>query len=90
MGLTLGAARWDRESAIAGYLYQVAVGFVSAALKLLPIGQREGQRFLKQWTPLIGELSRLARPELQLSSWMPVQDIYSMRHSRLESRLFRS
>ena len=90
MGLTLGTAGWDRESAIAGNIYPVAVGFVSAALKGLPFGQREGQRFLKQWTPLIGELSRSAHPELQLSSWMPIQDIYSMRHSRLESRLFRS
>lgn len=90
MGLTLGAAGWDRESAIAGYLYQVAVGFVSAALKLLPIGHRDGQRLLDQWTPVIAEISRSAGPELQLSSWTPVQDIYSMRHSRLESRLFRS
>jgi urease accessory protein len=90
MGLTLGAAGWDRESAIAGCLYQTAVGFVSAALKLLPIGQHEGQRLLDEWTPLIADLSRSAGPELQLSSWTPVQDIYTMRHSRLESRLFRS
>ena len=90
MGLTLGAAKWDRECVIAGYLYQVAVGFVSAALKLLPIGQRDSQRLLDQWTPVIAEISRSAGPELQLSSWTPVQDIYAMRHSRLESRLFRS
>lgn len=90
MGLTLGAAGWDRESAVGGYLHQTAVGFVSAALKLLPIGQRDGQRLLEQWTPLIAELSRSARPELKLSSWTPIQDIYAMRHSRLESRLFRS
>lgn len=90
MGLTLGAAGWDRESAIAGYLYQTAVGFVSAALKLLPIGQYGGQRLLEQWTPLLVEISRSACPERPLSSWTPVQDIYAMRHSRLESRLFRS
>lgn len=90
MGLTLGAAGWDRESAVAGYLYQTAVGFVSAALKLLPIGQREGQRLLDLWTPMIAEISRVTCPERPLSSWTPVQDIYAMRHSRLESRLFRS
>jgi urease accessory protein len=90
MGLTLGAAGWDRESAVAGYLYQTAVGFVSAALKLLPIGQREGQRLLDSWTPVIAEISRAASPKRPLSSWTPIQDIYAMRHSRLESRLFRS
>jgi urease accessory protein len=90
MGFTLGAAGWDRERAVAGYLYQTAVGFVSAALKLLPIGQREGQRLLDQWTPMIADISRTASPERPLSSWTPVHDIYAMRHSRLESRLFRS
>ena len=90
MGLTLGAAGWDRERAVAGYLYQTAVGFISAALKLLPMGQREGQRLLEQWTPLIAEVSQSVDPESTLSTWTPVQDIYAMRHSRLESRLFRS
>jgi urease accessory protein len=90
IGLTLGAAGWDRESAVAGYLYQVSVGFVSAALKLLPIGQRDGQRCLEEWTPLIAEICRQVRLDRGLSSWTPLQDIYAMRHSRLHSRLFRS
>ncbi len=90
MGLTLGAAGWDREMAIAGSLYQTAVGFVSAGLKLLPMGQRDGQRLLEQWTPVIERISRSVRADQSFTSWTPVQDIYAMRHSRLESRLFRS
>ena len=90
MGLTLAASGWNRTDAIAVFLYQTAVGFVSAAMKLLPIGQREGQRLLAQWTPLFIELSRQVPIKADMLTWTPVQDIYAMRHGRLESRLFRS
>lgn len=90
LGLTLTAAGWSREDAVAGYLYQVATGLMSAALKLLPIGQREGQRLLDGWMSLIAELSGQVQPDMTMTSWSPIQDIYAMRHSRLESRLFRS
>ena len=90
LGLALAASGWSREDAVVAYLYQVATGFVSAALKLLPIGQREGQRLLDGWMPLIAELSGGTQPERPMTSWSPVQDIYAMKHSRLESRLFRS
>lgn len=89
-GLALGAAGWTREQAVTAFLYQQAVGFVSASLKLLPIGQREGQRLLASWTPMIGRLSRNATADAAITAWTPVQDIYAMRHSRLTSRLFRS
>jgi urease accessory protein len=88
--LTLAASGWDRTDAIAAFLYQTAAGFVSAAMKLLPIGQREGQRLLAQWTPLFIELSRRIPIKTDMLSWSPIQDIYAMRHGRLESRLFRS
>jgi urease accessory protein len=90
LGLTLGACGWKAEEAVAAYLYQTAVGFVSAAMRLLPIGQREGQRLLDGWLPLIYRISRDAKPRLPLSSWSPVQDIYGMKHGHLEWRLFRS
>jgi urease accessory protein len=88
--LTLAANGWSRRDAIAAFPYQTSVGFVSAGMKLLPIGQREGQRLLAQWTPLFIELSRKVPTRLDLHAWTPIQDIYAMRHSRLESRLFRS
>ena len=90
LGLTLGACGWKGEEAVAAYLYQTAVGFVSAAMRLLPIGQREGQRLLDGWLPLIYRISRDAKPRAPLSSWSPVQDIYGMKHGQLEWRLFRS
>jgi urease accessory protein len=90
LGLTLAAAGWSKEDSIAAFLYQTATGFVSAAMKLLPIGQREGQRLLENWLEVIEPISLKAAHQQVLQSWSPIQDIYAMRHSRLESRLFRS
>jgi urease accessory protein len=90
IGLTLAAAGWSKEDSIAAFLYQAATGFVAAAMKLLPLGQREGQRLLESWIEVIERISQKAVDQRVLQSWSPVQDIYAMRHSRLESRLFRS
>jgi urease accessory protein len=89
-GLTLAAAGWSKEDTIAAFLYQAATGFVAAAMKLMPIGQREGQRLLESWLEVIERVSRKAAHQRVLQSWSPIQDIYAMRHNRLESRLFRS
>ena len=90
LGVTLGVFGWSRQASVAAFLYHTAVGFVSASYKLLPIGQREGQRLLVSWTPLIDDISRRAEQEKILTSWSPIQDIYSMRHAQLTTRLFRS
>jgi urease accessory protein len=90
MGLTLATAGWSKDDAIAAFLYQTATGLVAAAMKLLPLGQREGQRLLESWLEMIERVSCNAVHRHVLQSWSPVQDIYAMRHSRLESRLFRS
>ena len=89
-GLTLGACGWTEEETVAAFLYHTAVGFVSAAMRLRPIGQREGQRLLGDWLPLIDRISREVNTDTLMSSWSPIQDIYAMRHGRLEWRLFRS
>lgn len=90
IGLTLAAAGWSKEDTIAAFLYQAATGFVAAAMKLMPLGQREGQGLLEDWIQVIERVSQQAAHQRELRSWSPVQDIYAMRHSRLESRLFRS
>ena len=90
VGLTLAAAGWSKKDTIAAFLYQAATGFVAAAMKLLPIGQREGQRLLESWLGVIEPISLKAAHQQVLQSWSPIQDIYAMRHNRLESRLFRS
>jgi urease accessory protein len=89
-GLTMGTCGWSPEHTAAALLYQTAVGFISAAMRLSPIGQHEGQRILGEWLPLIERISREANPNETMSSWSPIQDIYAMRHGTLEWRLFRS
>lgn len=90
LALTLADAGWNKAETIAAFCYQTAVGFVSAGLKLLPIGQREGQHLLERWMPMLDECAVRAAESSTMSAWSPIQDIYAMRHSRLESRLFRS
>lgn len=89
-GLTLGTAGWSPDDTAAAFLYQTAVGFVSAAMRLSPLGQHEGQRIVGEWLPLIERISREVDVDTPMSSWSPIQDIYAMRHGALEWRLFRS
>lgn len=90
IGGTLAACGWSRRDTVAAFLYQTTQGMVSAAMKLLPVGQQQGQHLLAQWAPLIVRMSDQVTPEAGFASWSPVHDIYAMRHARLESRLFRS
>ncbi len=90
LGVMLQGVGWSQQQAIAGFLYQAGVGFVSASYKLLPIGQREGQRLLEKWTPLMVELSQTIDAHTPMMSWAPIQEIYAMRHSQLTTRMFRS
>lgn len=90
LGMTLGDVGWDREEAVSAFLYQTAVGFVSAGMKLLPVGQRQGQRLLRLWAPWIAQVACAINPDEPLRTWSPVQDVHAMRHARLASRLFRS
>ncbi len=89
-GLTMGSCGWGPEETAAAFLYQTAVGFISSAMRLSPIGQYEGQRILGEWLPLIDRISREDDLGAAMSSWSPIQDIYAMRHGQLEWRLFRS
>jgi urease accessory protein len=90
LSLTLANAGWSKQDTIAAFLHQTATGYLAAAMKLLPIGQREGQRLLDSWLERIHRISHQAASQHQLRSWSPVHDICGMRHSQLASRLFRS
>src|SRR5262245_26522586 len=91
-GLVAQGLELDQESALLAYLYTVLTGLVAAALRLVPLGQSDGQRLLHDLAPLSSAL--LAQygalsPEDAWSS-TPGLDIRSMQHERLYSRLCRS
>lgn len=90
MGVVLGSLGWPREQAVAVFLYHSVVGFVAAALKLVPLGQQGGQRVIARCLPCIAELSERAAAEQPMTGWTPIHDIDGMRHARLSHRLFRS
>ena len=82
----------DMESTLLAYLYSVLTGLVAAALRLVPLGQSDGQRLLYELAPLsrdlIAQYGEL-QPE-EAWSTTPGLDIRSMQHERLYSRLYRS
>jgi urease accessory protein len=65
---------------------------VTAAMKLVPLGQASGQRILTRCradVPGIASSAAATTPE-EISSWAPMLGILSARHESQYSRLFRS
>jgi urease accessory protein len=91
-GLIGGVLGWPAAAAARAYLQASATTIVQAALRLMAMGQFDGQRTL--WA--MGEtISRLAieaaeKDESDLWSFTPSLEIASMEHARLDARLFRS
>jgi urease accessory protein len=91
-GVVAGRAGIDVESAAAAYLYATASMLVNAALRLLAIGQVEGQRLLAGLRPRIATLAmRAARADVgDMWSFTPGLELAGLRHAELDMRLFRS
>jgi len=91
-GAVGGAAGWTHMAAALGYLHAAAAVVVGAALRLLPLGQLEGQRLLATVRPLMVRLAEGAASATADDLWgfTPGIDAASMRHAQLEARLFRS
>jgi urease accessory protein len=91
-GLTGSALGWTQEDAACAYLYSTTAMLVGAALRLLRLGQLDGQRALWNAAPMITRLAKEAinKGPDDLWSFAPGIDIAGMRHATLEARLFRS
>jgi urease accessory protein len=86
------AMGWSCHDATQAYLYSASAAMIGAALRLLPLGQIAGQRILWGMRPLIERLANEAvtKDLSEMSSFVPGLEIASMRHARLDARLFRS
>ncbi|MBD2089032.1 urease accessory protein UreF [Microcoleus sp. FACHB-1515] len=90
----IAAANWriDRHTATLGYLHSWAANLVSAAVRLIPLGQTAGQRSMLELHPQIHQTAErilnLSDAELTACGWG--LSIASMNHETLYSRLFRS
>lgn len=80
------------ERVAARYLLAFAGNLVSAAVRLVPLGQTEGQAVLARLHPLIARVAARAAtltPE-EVASAVPGGDLAAMRHETKEVRLFRT
>ena len=80
------------EPALAAYLHAQAAALISAGVRLVPLGQTDGQRVLAALEPVVAAtLARaLVTPLGELGSAAFRADIASMRHETQYTRLFRS
>jgi urease accessory protein len=91
-GLVAGAFGCTPLDIAQAYLQGTATIVVSAALRLLSMGQLEGQKALFAMGPVVTRLAQEAavKDTEDLWSFTPGLEIAAMRHSRLDARLFRS
>ena len=81
-----------RDAALTAFLHSVAANLVSAGVRLVPLGQTDGQRAIADLAPVVAEVAARAAdcPLDRLGSAAPMVDWTSMRHETQYTRLFRS
>ena len=78
--------------ALAGWLGAFSANLVSAGVRLVPLGQTDGQMATAALIPVVEEAAEaaLAADLDRLGTAAPVLDLLSMRHETQYTRLFRS
>ena len=92
VGLAGALARLDLEPVLAAYLHGFAANLVSAGIRLVPLGQTDGQRAMARLEPVIEQAvaASLARDPADLGAAAPIVDLMSMAHETQYTRLYRS
>jgi urease accessory protein len=91
-GAVLGRAGVEPEVTAAAYLHSTAALLVGAGLRLVALGQLDGQRVLAAVRPRIARLARAAATSGPDDMWSfnPGLELAGIRHAALDTRLFRS
>lgn len=91
-GLVAQSVGASENQALLAYVYNVTASLVAAAVRLVPLGQSDGQRLLHDLAPTLIEVLQCYRSLPIEDAWSctPGLDIRSMQHERLYSRLCRS
>ena len=79
-------------SALAAYLHALTANLISAGVRLIPLGQTDGQRVLAALEPIIAATAAraLTTPLDEVGSAAFRADLASLRHETQYTRLFRS
>lgn len=82
----------QKSEALTGFYYNAAAGMVTNSVKLVPLGQQDGQEILFSLQPLITTLveKTLVPDEELIGLCCPAFDIRCMQHEQLYSRLYMS
>jgi urease accessory protein len=91
-GAALGRRGVEPEAATAAFLYSTAALLVGAGLRLVSLGQLDGQRVLTAVLPRVAQLAATAAVTAVDDMWSftPALELAGLRHAGLEMRLFRS
>ena len=91
-GMLASVLKIAKADALAGYYYNAAVGMITNCVKLIPLGQLDGQQILFSLQSLIGQLveDSLIPDESMIGFCCAGFDIRSMQHEQLYSRLYMS
>jgi len=78
--------------ALTAYLHAFAANLISAGIRLIPLGQTDGQRVLAALETVVAQsaVDALAAPLSEIGGAAFLSDIASMRHETQYTRLFRS
>ncbi|WP_437649437.1 urease accessory protein UreF [Sorangium sp. So ce362] len=92
VGLAAAAHGVPLEAALLAYLHGLGSGLVSAGMRLIPLGQTDGQRIVAALEPVIAGAARRAgdTPLDRIGAATPGVDLSSMQHETQHTRLFRS
>jgi urease accessory protein len=82
----------DKEQALTGFYYNAANGFITNSVKLIPLGQQDGQEILMSLFALMNELVQQSLlPDKEMIGYCCAGfDIHCMQHEQLYSRLYMS
>lgn len=91
-GLVAQALGILKIDALKGFYYNAAAGMVTNSVKLIPLGQQQGQQLLFELLALIDDLAQQSlQPNHELLGLCsPGFDMRCMQHERLYSRLYMS
>jgi urease accessory protein len=92
MGVTAAGDGIALEATLPAYLHALAANLISAGVRLIPLGQTEGQRLLAALEPVVAAAARRAMATKldDVGGAALRADIASMRHETQYTRLFRS
>ncbi|MBC7189297.1 urease accessory protein UreF, partial [Candidatus Aerophobetes bacterium] len=74
------------------FIYNTVINFISVALKLLPLGQKEAQKIVCSLHKIMIKTAKevMELSEEDIGAFAPAYEIRCMCHERLYSRLFMS